>query len=31
VFGFVACVLIIVASKAYGHAGIMRGEDYYDE
>jgi len=30
-FGFVACVLIIVVSKAYGHAGIMRGEDYYDE
>jgi len=31
VFGFAACVLIIFVSKAYGHAGIMRGEDYYDE
>jgi hypothetical protein len=31
VFGFVACVLIIIASKAFGHAGIMKREDYYDE
>ncbi len=31
VFGFVGCVLIIVASKAFGHAGIMTREDYYDE
>jgi hypothetical protein len=31
VFGFVACVLIIVLSKWYGHAGIMQREDYYDE
>lgn len=31
VFGFVACVLIILASKAFGHAGIMTREDYYDE
>ena len=31
VFGFVACVLIIVGSKAFGHAGIMKREDYYDE
>ena len=30
-FGFVACVLIIVGSKAFGHAGIMQREDYYDE
>jgi hypothetical protein len=30
-FGFVACVLIIIASKAFGHAGIMKREDYYDE
>jgi hypothetical protein len=30
-FGFVACVLIIVLSKWYGHAGIMTREDYYDE
>jgi uncharacterized membrane protein len=31
IFGFVACVLIIVLSKWYGHAGIMTREDYYDE
>lgn len=31
VFGFVACVLIIVLSKWFGHAGIMTREDYYDE
>ncbi len=30
-FGFVACLLIIFLSKWYGHAGIMTGEDYYDE
>lgn len=30
VFGFVACVLIIVVSKWYGHLGIMTREDYYD-
>jgi hypothetical protein len=31
VFGFVACALIIFLSKGYGHAGIMKREDYYDE
>ena len=31
VFGFVGCVLIIVGSKWFGHAGIMTREDYYDE
>lgn len=31
VFGFVACVLIIVVSKWYGHLGIMTREDYYDK
>ncbi|MGA1236366.1 MAG: hypothetical protein ACO34E_05815 [Limisphaerales bacterium] len=30
VFGFLACVLIIIVSKAFGHAGIMQREDYYD-
>jgi hypothetical protein len=30
-FGFVACVLIIIVSKWFGHAGIMTREDYYDE
>ncbi len=31
VFGFVGCILIILLSKWYGHAGIMTREDYYDE
>lgn len=31
IFGFVACTLIIFLSKWYGHAGIMKREDYYDE
>jgi uncharacterized membrane protein YozB (DUF420 family) len=31
VFGFVGCVLLIVLSKAFGHAGIMKREDYYDD
>ncbi len=31
VFGFVGCVVLIVVSKAFGHAGIMQREDYYDE
>ena len=31
VFGFVACVVIIIASKWFGHAGIMVREDYYEE
>jgi len=31
VFGFVGCVLIIIASKWFGHAGIMVREDYYEE
>lgn len=30
-FGFLACLVIIFASKWYGHAGIMQREDYYDE
>lgn len=30
VFGFLACVLIIIISKWYGHLGIMTREDYYD-
>ena len=30
VVGFVSCVLIIVVSKALGHAGLMKREDYYD-
>jgi short subunit fatty acids transporter len=30
-FGFIGCVVIILVSKAFGHAGIMQREDYYDE
>lgn len=30
-FGFVGCVLLIILSKAFGHARIMQREDYYDE
>jgi hypothetical protein len=30
VFGFVACAVIVLLSKAYGHAGIMTREDYYE-
>jgi hypothetical protein len=29
-FGFGACVLIVVFSKWYGHLGIMADEDYYE-
>ncbi len=31
VFGFIGCVVIIILSKWFGHAGIMTREDYYDE
>ena len=31
VFGLVGCMLIIIASKWFGHSGIMTREDYYDE
>ena len=30
-FGFIACVLIIVVSKWIGHLGLMQRENYYDE
>jgi hypothetical protein len=30
VFGFVACAVIVILSKWYGHAGIMQREDYYE-
>jgi len=29
-FGFIACVVIILFSKWFGHRGIMTREDYYD-
>lgn len=31
VYGFVACVVIVVVSKALGYALLYRKEDYYDE
>lgn len=31
IFGFLGCVVIIIGSKWFGHAGIMTREDYYDE
>ena len=30
-FGFIACVLIIIISKWIGHLGLMQDENYYDE
>ena len=30
-FGFIACVLIIIVSKWVGHLGLMQDENYYDE
>ena len=30
-FGFVACVLIIIISKWIGSLGIMKDENYYNE
>jgi len=29
-FGFVACVIIVVVSKLLGHYWLQRKEDYYD-
>lgn len=31
VYGLIACVLIIVVSKALGYALLYRPEDYYDD
>jgi len=30
-FGFIACVLIIIVSKWIGHMGLMKDENYYDK
>jgi hypothetical protein len=30
-YGLLACVLIIVVSKALGYLALYRGEDYYDD
>ena len=29
-YGFISCAVIIVVSKAVGHAWLMKKEDYYD-
>jgi hypothetical protein len=31
IFGFAACVVIILVSKWFGHLGIMTREDYYED
>ena len=31
VFGFIACILIILISKLIGRLGIMQDENYYNE
>jgi len=31
VYGFVGCVVIIVASKALGHRWLQKEEDYYEK
>lgn len=31
VYGFIACILIIIVSKALGHYWLSRPEDYYDD
>lgn len=30
-FGFLGCVFLILISKWFGHSGIMKDEDYYDD
>lgn len=30
-FGFLGCVMLILVSKWFGHCGIMKDEDYYDD
>ena len=31
IYGFVGCVVIIVASKALGHHWLQKEEDYYEK
>jgi len=31
VYGFLGCALIVVASKALGHAGVQKPESYYGD
>ena len=30
IFGFIACVILGLGAKAYGHKVVMKEEDYYD-
>jgi len=30
IFGFLGCIVIVLGSKALGHRGIQKDEDYYD-
>jgi hypothetical protein len=30
IFGFLGCIVIVLGSKALGHHGIQKDEDYYD-
>jgi hypothetical protein len=30
-FGLIGCVLLVVLSKWFGHRGIAKREDYYDD
>jgi len=31
IFGFFGCILIVLGSKALGHHGIQKDEDYYND
>lgn len=31
VFGLLGCLLLVVVAKSFGHLGVSRREDYYDE
>lgn len=30
IFGFLGCIVIVLGSRALGHHGIQKDEDYYD-
>jgi hypothetical membrane protein len=31
IFGFLGCIVIVLGSKALGHHGIQKHEDYYND
>lgn len=31
VFGLLGCLVLVVFAKSFGHAGVTKREDYYDE